>query len=69
MLLEALENGGIAIIEHGPAMARCIAGASIMSLLGRRRGRHQDKRSNENNSDHLITPYLLNMRDQSLPRR
>ena len=68
MLLEATQNGRIAVVHHRPAMARHIPRTGIVPLLSRRRGSHHDKRSNEKNSDHLVTPYLSHARDQILPR-
>jgi len=56
MLLEATQNGRIAIVHHRPAMARHIPRTSIVLLLGRRRGSHHGKCGNEKNSGHLITP-------------
>jgi hypothetical protein len=58
MLLETAQNNIIAIIHHGPAIARHIARAGIVPLLGRGRGSRQGKRNHEKNSDHLVTPYL-----------
>jgi hypothetical protein len=67
MLLETAQNSIIAVVHHGPAMARHIPRAGIMPLLRRRRGSHHDKWNNEKNSDHLVTPYLSHARDQILP--
>jgi hypothetical protein len=67
MLLETAQNSIVAVIDHGPAMARHISCAGIMSRLGRRRGSHHNKRSNEKNSDHLVVPYLSHARDQIPP--
>jgi|ERR1700722_11120834 hypothetical protein len=68
MLLETTQNGIVAVVHHGPAMARDVPRAGLMSrltsLLGRRRGSEQDKRSNEKNPDHLVAPYLSHTRDQ-----
>ena len=68
ILLETTQNGIVAIVHHGPAMARDVPRAGLMSrltsLLGRRRGSEQDKRSNEKNSDHLVAPYPSHTRDQ-----
>ena len=54
MLLETGQNSLVAVVDHGAAMARHIPRAGLMSRLGRRRGSHQDKRSNEKNSGHLL---------------
>jgi hypothetical protein len=68
MLLETTQNGIVAVVHHGPAMARDVPRTGLMSrltsLLGRRRGSEQDKRSNEKNSDHLVAPYPSHTRDQ-----
>ena len=73
MLLETTQNGIVAVVHHGPAVARYIPRTGLMSrltsLLGRRRGSEQDKRSNEKNPDHLVAPYLSHTRNQIPPCR
>jgi hypothetical protein len=56
-LLQAREHNPVAVIHHGPAMARNIARAGVMALLGRRRRGHHNKRDDEKKSDHAAAPH------------
>jgi hypothetical protein len=58
VLLQASQHDLVAIIHHGPAMARNISCAGVMPLLlRRRRGSHHNQRNDEKKSGHVASPH------------
>ena len=58
VLLQARQNGHVAVIHHRPAMAADVARASGIrpAALRRRHRDHQKQWNNEKNSGHLAMP-------------
>ena len=58
VLLQTGQHGLVAVIHHGPAMARNVARAGVMALLlRRRRGSHHNERNDEKKSGHGASPH------------
>jgi hypothetical protein len=56
VLLQAGQHDRIAVVHASSAKPRDVARAGVMALLRPRLCGHQNKRKNQENSEHLITP-------------